>query len=140
MTTLTETNSSDLGQEFYDSLPTLAESMVKTLSFFSIERMYGIGGDFAVNLIKAFEADFQLLPSSNEMHAAFSACGQAEIEGIGCCIMTYTVGSLPCASAIALAKSENLPVIFISGAPGESEIGRTAIHHTVTSFSSWNVE
>ena len=140
MTTLTETNSSDLGQEFYDSLPTLAESMVKTLSFFSIERMYGIGGDFAVNLIKAFEADFQLLPSSNEMHAAFSACGQAEIEGMGCCIMTYTVGSLPCASAIALAKSENLPVIFISGAPGESEIGRTAIHHTVTSFSSWNVE
>lgn len=127
-------------EEYHDSLPTLAQSMVDTLRFFKVKRMYGIGGDFAVNLIKAFEHEFQLLPSSNEMHAAFSACGQAEIEGIGCCIMTYTVGSLPCASAIALAKSEKLPIIFISGAPGECEIGQTAIHHTVTSFSSWNIE
>lgn len=140
MATNIETNSSYLGEEYYNSLPTLAESMVATLDFFNVKRMYGIGGDFAVNLIKAFETNLKLLPSSNEMHAAFSACGQAEVEGLGVCVTTYTVGSLPCSSAIALAKSENLPVIFISGAPGESEIGNLAIHHTVTSFSSWKIE
>ncbi|MBI1837640.1 MAG: thiamine pyrophosphate-binding protein [Flavobacteriia bacterium] len=108
--------------------------------FFRLKRIYGIGGDFAVNLIKAFEKNFDLLPASNEMHASFSACAQAEIESLGCCLTTYTVGSLPCISAAALAKSEKLPVIFVSGAPGENEIGNTAIHHTVTSASSWNID
>lgn len=129
-----------INEKYIQSLPTLAESMVEILKFFNVKRIYGIGGDFAVNLIKAFEQNFDLLPSSNEMHAAFSACGQAEVEGIGCCMTTYTVGSLPCSSAAALAKSEKLPVIFISGAPGEAEVGTTAIHHTVTSSSSWNVD
>jgi thiamine pyrophosphate-dependent acetolactate synthase large subunit-like protein len=74
------------------------------------------------------------------MHAAFSACGQAEIEGLGVCLTTYTVGSLPCASAAALAKTEKLPVVFISGAPGENEIGELALHHTVSSCASWHSE
>lgn len=130
----------NVNQKYIDSLPTLAQSMVETLQFFRLKRIYGIGGDFAVNLIKAFENEFILLPSSNEMHASFSACAQAEIEGIGCCLTTYTVGSLPCVSAAALAKSEKLPIIFISGAPGECEIGNTAIHHTVVSASSWNID
>lgn len=129
-----------INEKYLNSLPTLAQSMVDTLRFFNVKRIYGIGGDFAVNLIKAFEHPFDLLPSSNEMHASFSACGQAEIEGVGVCMTTYTVGSLPCSSAAALAKSEKLPVIFISGAPGEDEVGSTAIHHTVTSSSSWNVD
>lgn len=130
----------NINQKYIESLPTLAQSMVETLRFFHLKRIYGIGGDFAVNLIKAFENDFELLPSSNEMHASFSACAQAEIEGLGCCLTTYTVGSLPCVSAAALAKSEKLPIVFISGAPGECEIGNTAIHHTVTSASSWNID
>lgn len=37
--------------------------------------MYGVGGDFAVNLIKAFENHFDLLPSSNEIHAEFTSYG-----------------------------------------------------------------
>ncbi len=131
---------SNFGEDYAKSLPSLADSMIKTLQFFDCKRIYGVGGDFAANLIRAFENDFKVLPSSNEMHASFSACGQAEVAGIGFCITTYTVGSLPCMSAAALAKSEGLPVVFISGAPGENETGELAIHHTVTSFSSWNVE
>jgi indolepyruvate decarboxylase len=129
-----------INEKYLNSLPTLSQSMIDTLRFFQVKRVYGIGGDFAVNLIKTFEHSFDLLPSSNEMHAAFSACGQAEVEGLGLCMTTYTVGSLPCSSAAALAKSEKLPVIFISGAPGEDEVSSTAIHHTVTSSSSWNVD
>lgn len=135
-----ENYASNFGAEYANSLPTLAESMVFTLRFFDCKRIYGVGGDFAANLIRAFENDLDVLPSSNEMHAGFTACGQAEVEGMGFCLTTYTVGSLPCSSAVALAKSENLPVVFISGAPGESETGSSAIHHTVTSFTSWNVQ
>ena len=74
------------------------------------------------------------------MHAGFSACAQAEIEGMGFCLTTYTVGSLPCTSAAALAMTEGLPVVFISGAPGEVEVNQLAIHHTVHPNTSWKAE
>jgi len=130
----------NFGQIYADSLPTLGEAMVEILAFFNCQRIYGVGGDFAANLIKALENDITISPSSNEMHAGFTACGQAEVEGLGVCLTTYTVGSLPCASAAALALTEKLPVVFISGAPGENEIGETALHHTVSSCATWHSE
>lgn len=71
------------------------------------------------------------------MHAGFSACAKAELDGMGFCLTTYMVGSLPCTSAAALAMTESLPVVFISGAPGESEVNNLAIHHTIHPTSSW---
>ncbi|MFT5232930.1 MAG: indolepyruvate decarboxylase [Candidatus Krumholzibacteriia bacterium] len=127
----------NFGVEYAQSLPTLGQAMVEILKFFGTQRIYGVGGDYAANLISAFEKDFELCASSNEMHAAFTACGQAEIEGMGVCLSTYTVGSLPCISAAALAVAEDLPVVFISGAPGEVEINNVALHHTVSSSAAW---
>ena len=130
----------NFGDEYADSLPTLGQAMVDTLKFFGCQRIYGVGGDFAANLISAFEHELAVCPSSNEMHAGFTACGQAEIEKLGVCLTTYTVGSLPCVSAAALAVTEKLPVVFISGAPGENEITDMALHHTVSSASTWRAE
>jgi len=130
----------NFGESYAELLPTLGQAMVNTLQFFACQRIYGVGGDYAANLISAFAEHFDVCPSSNEMHAAFTACGQAEIEGLGVCLTTYTVGSLPCVSAAALAVTEKLPVIFISGAPGESEITSMALHHTVSSCSTWKAE
>ncbi|WP_044832541.1 thiamine pyrophosphate-dependent enzyme [Thalassomonas actiniarum] len=130
----------NFGAEYSASLPSLGQLMAQTLRFFGSRRIYGVGGDFAANLITAFEDELDICPSSNEMHAGFTACGQAEVEGLGVCLTTYTVGSLPCVSAAALALTEKLPVIFISGAPGESEINHMALHHTVSSCSTWRSE
>ena len=130
----------NFGKEYSDLLPTLGETMVEILKLFGAERIYGVGGDFAANLIAALAEGLQVMPAGNEMHAGFTACGQAEVEGLGVCLTTYTVGSLPCTSAAALAMSERLPVIFISGAPGESEVSDVAIHHTVTSAGAWKTE
>lgn len=127
----------NFGQAYYRQLPTLGEAMVAVLKHFGAVRLYGVGGDFAANLIAALDPSLQVLPASNEMHAAFCACGDAEISGIGFCLTTYTVGSLPCISAAALAKTESLPVIFLSGAPGEAEVHRNAIHHTVHPSGAW---
>ena len=74
------------------------------------------------------------------MHAGFSACAKAEIDGIGFCLSTYMVGSLPCTSAAALAVTEGLPVVFISGAPAESEVANLAIHHTLHPNTAWKTE
>ncbi len=130
----------NFGETYVDLLPSLGQAMVDVLHFFECQRIYGVGGDYAANLIAAFEKEFDVCPSSNEMHAGFTACGQAEVEGFGVCLTTYTVGSLPCVSAAALAVTEKLPVIFISGAPGESEITNMALHHTVSSCSTWKAE
>ncbi|WP_211197950.1 thiamine pyrophosphate-binding protein [Permianibacter fluminis] len=127
----------NFGEAYQQQLPALGEAMVAILRHFGADCVYGVGGDFAANLIAAFDSKLDVLPSSNEMHAAFCACAGAEITGIGVCLTTYTVGSLPCMSAAALAKTESLPVIFLSGAPGEAEVHRNAIHHTVHPSGAW---
>jgi TPP-dependent 2-oxoacid decarboxylase len=137
-----ETN---FGKAYNEQLPTLGETMKNVIRFFGGQHIYGVGGDFAANLIAALGGnergdEIQINPSSNEMHAGFSACAQAEIDGMGFCLTTYMVGSLPCTSAAALAVTEGLPVVFISGAPAESEVNKVAIHHTIHPNASWKAE
>lgn len=127
-------------QAISNQLPTLGEVMVEVLQFFNCNRLYGVGGDFAANLISALADKIDICGSGNEMHAGFSACAQAEVDGLGFCLTTYMVGSLPCTSAAAMAMTEGLPVIFISGSPGESEVNDLAIHHTIHPNASWKAE
>ncbi len=130
----------NLGPYYAARLPQLGEVMASILRLFDCHAVYGVGGDFVANLITAFEGEIATIPSSNEIHAGYSACAQAEISGLGAVLTTYTVGSLPCTSPAALAMAEKLPVVFISGAPGEGEIAQQTLHHTVASSSSWATE
>ena len=135
----------NFGKAYNEQLPTLGETMSDVIRFFGGQHIYGVGGDFAANLISALGTSehgkgIQINPSSNEMHAGFSACAQAEVDGMGFCLTTYMVGSLPCTSAAALAVTEGLPVVFISGAPAESEVNQVAIHHTIHPNASWKAE
>lgn len=131
----------NFGAVYQQSLVTLGQAMHQIIRHFGANTVYGVGGDFAANLIGALDRPgLRVLPSSNEMHAGFCACAQAEVEGLGFCLTTYTVGSLPCATAAAMAKTEGLPVVFISGAPGEDEVHRSSIHHMVQPGDSWRAE
>nr|WP_232847155.1 thiamine pyrophosphate-binding protein [Shewanella nanhaiensis] len=121
-------------------MPLLGSGLGEILAFFGVKRVYGVGGDFVANLINALDEHLQVLPSSNEMHAGFSACAQAELNTLGVCLTTYTVGSLPCTSAAALARTEGLPVVFISGAPGEGEVNSEALHHSVHPHTAWHTD
>lgn len=130
----------NLGKAYNESLPTLGKVITDVIELFACERIYGVGGDFAANLIAALAPSVQICPSSNEMHAGFSACAKAELDGIGFCLSTYMVGSLPCTSAAALAVTEGLPVVFISGAPAEAEVENLAIHHTLHPNTAWKTQ
>lgn len=137
----------NFGHQYNDSLPQLGTVVAEVMQFFANTdddskkpKIYGVGGDFAANLISALEHNIDIFPSSNEMHAAFSACAQAELTGVGFALTTYMVGSLPCTSAAAMAMTESLPVVFISGAPAESEVNHVALHHTIHSNSSWKAD
>ena len=134
----------NFGKAYNEQLPTLGDAMSEVIRFFGGQHIYGVGGDFAANLIAALDGNadkkINIHPSSNEMHAGFSACAQAEVDGMGFCLTTYMVGSLPCTSAAALAVTKGLPVVFISGAPAESEVNQLAIHHTIHPNASWKTE
>ncbi len=142
----------NFGQKYNESLPSLGEVIGDVMQFFTDtnkiktankatkQKVYGVGGDFAANLISALEHKVNICPSSNEMHAAFSACAHAELTGIGFTLTTYMVGSLPCTSAAAMALTESLPVVFISGAPAEAEVNHVALHHTIHPNSSWKAD
>lgn len=131
----------NFGADYQRSMVNLGQAMRQIIKHFGVDRIYGVGGDFAANLIAALDQDgLTVSPASNEMHAAYCACAQAEMDGIGFCLTTYTVGSLPCVSAAALAKTEGLPVVFISGAPGEDEVHQSGIHHMVLPSNSWRAE
>jgi thiamine pyrophosphate-dependent acetolactate synthase large subunit-like protein len=130
-----ETN---FGKAYFDKMPTVAEAMAEVLRFFECRELYGVPGDYAAPLVMALDGSVELLSSSNELHAAYSACAQAELEGLGFCLCTYMVGSLPCLSAAALAKAERLGVVFISGAPGEVEARDEVLHHTLVRSDSWH--
>lgn len=137
---LSNTVSTAFPKAFYDKLPTLAEVMTEVIEFFGGKEIYGIGGDFAANLINGLGKRLPIHPCGNEMHAGFSACAQAETAQMGFCLSTYMVGSLPSTSAAALAMTEGLPVVFISGAPAESEVYKQAIHHTIHPHGSWKAQ
>lgn len=129
-----ETN---FGRAYFDKMPTVAQTLVDVVRFFGCERMYGVPGDYAAPLVLAFDEAVALSPASNEQNAAYAACGQAEVDGIGFCLATYMVGSLPCLSAAALAKAERLAVVFITGAPGEREARDEVLHHTLVRSDAW---
>lgn len=130
----------NFGPEYSALSKTLGEEIVQILKHFQIKKIYGIGGDFVAPIVHLLDPHFELIACANEMHAGFTACGDAEITGLSACFITYTVGSLPCMSALALAKTESLPVIFISGAPGPHELQNIGIHHMIHASRDWQVD
>ncbi len=129
----------NFGEQYSKTLIPLDICIAKVLSFFGVQRIYGIGGDYITLLAETLGEKFELLPATNETHAGYAACAEAELGKLGVCLTTYCVGSLPTLSAAALAKAEQLPVVFISGAPGEDETNNTALHHTIHSPDHWNI-
>ena len=69
----------NFGSKYNESLPTLGETMCDVIQFFGGKNIYGVGGDFAANIIASFDTSLNVYPSSNEMHAGFSACAKAEV-------------------------------------------------------------
>ena len=105
-----------------------------------VRHIFGIPGDFALNLYEALEADgrFELVTLSHEPSVGFAADGSARITGgLGVCLITYGAGGLNMVNPVACAYAEESPLVVLSGGPGRAE--RRAgvhVHHEVKSFES----
>lgn len=105
-----------------------------------VRHIFGIPGDFALNLYEALEDDgrFTLVRFSHEPAVGFAADGCARITGgLGVCLVTYGAGGLNMVNPVACAYAEQSPLVVLSGGPGRAE--RRAgihVHHEVKSFES----
>ena len=119
---------------------TLHEFLFDQLHQNGVRHIFGIPGDFVLNLYNALQADtrFRLITLSHEPAVGFAADAASRItNGLGVCLVTYGAGGLNMINSIACAYAEESPLLIISGGPGRLE--RTAgllVHHEVKSFES----
>jgi len=122
------------------SAMTLASFLFDQLWRHGVRHVFGIPGDFALNLYEALEADgrFSLVRFSHEPAVGFAADGCARITGgLGVCLVTYGAGGLNMVNAVACAYAEESPLVVVSGGPGRAERRRGIhVHHEVKSFES----
>jgi indolepyruvate decarboxylase len=105
-----------------------------------VRQIFGIPGDFVLNLYEAFEDDgrFRLVRMSHEPAVGFAADGSARMtNGLGVCCVTYGAGGLNMINSVACAYAEESPLIVISGGPGrlEKQSGQH-VHHEVKTYES----
>lgn len=118
----------------------LCEFLFDELHASGVKHIFGIPGDFVLNLYNALQEDarFRLITLSHEPAVGFAADGAARItNGLGVCLVTYGAGGLNMINSVACAYAEESPLVVISGGPGQLE--RDAgllVHHAVKSFES----
>lgn len=120
-------------------MPTTAQYLIDSLSKAGVDTVFGIPGDYVLNLYSQFDKAFNVVNTIDEQGAGFAADAYARCRpgGIGVVLATYGVGGLKLANAIACAYAEKSPVIFISGAPGLAEQkSGMQLHHMVGSFKT----
>lgn len=118
----------------------LSDFLLNQLWAEGVRHLFGIPGDFVLNLFGAVESDgrFRLVTLSHEPAVGFAADGCARItNNLGVCLTTYGAGGLNMVNAVACAYAEQSPLVILSGGPGRNE--RRAgmlIHHEVKNFDS----
>jgi TPP-dependent 2-oxoacid decarboxylase len=122
----------------------LCEFLFNELHSRGVRQIFGIPGDFVLNLYEALEkyGKFRLLTFSHEPAVGFAADGAARItNGLGVCLVTYGAGGLNMVNSVACAYAEKSPLVVISGGPGMAEKRRgILVHHEVKSYESqWRV-
>ena len=118
----------------------LHEFLFDQLWHHGVRHIFGIPGDFVLNLYEALEDDgrFRLIRLSHEPAVGFAADGAARMAGgLGVCCVTYGAGGLNMINSVACAYAEESPLVVLTGGPGRIERQSDVhVHHEVKSFES----
>ncbi len=117
---------------------TISQHLADRLRQRGVDRGFGIVGDYALRLFADLEeVGFPILVTADEQGASFAADAYARLKGLGVVAVTYGVGGLKIANAVAGAWAEQVPLLVVSGAPGLRErAGDVLLHHKIRSFDS----
>src|SRR5690348_9017933 len=118
----------------------LGDFLVAYLRKIGVRHVFGIPGDLALKLFFALgrKQDLQIHTFSHEPGVGFAADGYARATGkIGVVCVTYGAGGHNMVNPVAGSFAERVPLLVISGGPGEEErkLG-VLIHHQAKEIES----
>jgi TPP-dependent 2-oxoacid decarboxylase len=118
----------------------LGDYLVAYLKKIGVSHLFGIPGDLVINLFLKFgrRAGLKIITLSHEPSVGFAADGYARSTGrIGAICVTYGAGGHNMVNPVAGSFSERVPILVISGGPGEEErkLG-VLIHHQAKEIES----
>ncbi|KAI5284703.1 hypothetical protein KEM54_001133, partial [Ascosphaera aggregata] len=112
----------------------LGEYLFRRLRGLGIGHIFGVPGDFNLNLIDHIDSidGLEWVGTCNELNAAYAADGYARARGLpGVVLTTYGVGEMSAINGISGAYAEMLPVIHIVGTTSRAaQQARLMLHHT----------
>jgi TPP-dependent 2-oxoacid decarboxylase len=112
--------------------------LIRRLGEEGVGHVFGVPGDYVLTFFSQMErSPLKLINTCDEQGAGFAADAYARLKGLGAACITYCVGGLKIANAVAQAYAERSPVIVISGAPGTRERRQNPLlHHKVRAFDT----
>ncbi|HEV7730632.1 MAG TPA: thiamine pyrophosphate-binding protein [Candidatus Binatia bacterium] len=118
----------------------LGDFMVAYLQKIGVTQLFGIPGDLVLRLFLRFGATrgLQIVTLSHEPGVGFAVDGYARATGrIGVVCVTYGAGGHNMVNPVAGSFSERVPLLVLSGGPGDEEtkLG-TLIHHQAKAIDS----
>ncbi|HZP40657.1 MAG TPA: thiamine pyrophosphate-binding protein [Candidatus Binatia bacterium] len=118
----------------------LGDFLVAYLRKIGVTHLFGIPGDLVLRLFVRFakQQGLKIVTLSHEPGVGFAADGYARATGrIGVACVTYGAGGHNMVNPVAGSFSERVPVLVVSGGPGEEErkLG-TLIHHQAKEVES----
>lgn len=110
----------------------VGEYLVKRLEDIGLKHIFGVVGDYVLELFHMFEkSNIKIINTCNELNAGYAADSYARVSGFSAVAVTYGVGGFSLYNAIAGSYAERLPIIVISGSPSNNNKKPSLLHHTV---------
>ncbi len=118
----------------------LGDYLVAYLKQIGITHLFGIPGDLVIHLFFKFgkPRGLRIITLSHEPSVGFAADAYARATGrMGAVCVTYGAGGHNLVNPVAGSYAEKVPVIVVSGGPGEEEVKPgTLIHHQAKEIDS----
>lgn len=113
---------------------TLGGFLVAYLERAGVEQIFGLPGDLVLGLFQRFgrARGLEIVTFSHEPAVGFAADGYARASRrLGVVCVTYGAGGHNVVNPVAGAYAERVPLLVVSGGPGEAEQKVALIHHQV---------
>lgn len=103
---------------------TVSEYILHRLKELNCNHIFGVPGTSCSDFYDFVAADEQVhtIVTTNELEAGYAADGYARYRGLGTLAVSYGVGTLSLANAIAGALVERSPVLVLNGGPSVKDV------------------
>jgi len=117
----------------------IAGYIVKRLQQQSVDTLFGVPAVYCAQLFEtAASLNMKTVVTASDIEAGYAADGYARRKGLGAVSVSYGVGTLSLANAIAGAYAERSPVVVINGGPNQSSIDDLKTYGILFSHSIGN--